>query len=287
MTTHPQPVRPLIRFLAIFLVIVFALAVKIYIDKEIKGGISAEKFILLWINTVVLLLLVSVIFTGYLPSMKTSGKKRWVSIMIVVLVIGIVAGQLTSAKGYFSTLLFFSYPATFLLSGYIGIYIHEFGHALAGSIMGFHIHSITIGTGRELFRKQVRGIFVVITNSFGVEGMTIALAGNMPNTHLRFRYLVYVLGGIIAQGIAVIVTIILLNINLQTLFHPPYLSLGHMFIYSNLLTIGLNLLPSKILLKGTWIANDGLKMIQIFFWNERDIRRILSRSSRKCEIFLE
>ena len=42
MTTHPQPVRPLIRFLAIFLVIVFALAVKIYIDKEIKGGISAE-----------------------------------------------------------------------------------------------------------------------------------------------------------------------------------------------------------------------------------------------------
>ena len=89
-----------------------------------------------------------------------------------------------------------------MLFFYLNVYIHEFGHAITGSLLGFQIKRLIIGTGRELIRFRI-GRGVVIING-GVSG-GVTHWGKVPGKQLKRRFAILILGGVIAQAVAVLI----------------------------------------------------------------------------------
>jgi tetratricopeptide (TPR) repeat protein len=157
---------------------------------------------------------------------------------------------------------------------YLNIYIHEFGHALAGMAVKFPIKRITIGTGREVMRTQIRGTVLIITNGFNGGYTNI---GSVSQQALKFRFLFFVLGGIGIQGLAIVLTILLFDIRLYNPGSiPTFSTIASMFMYSNLFLILLNLFPRKFNLGGIKIPNDGLRLVKLPFLKPHDIQEILA-----------
>ncbi len=160
----------------------------------------------------------------------------------------------------------------FIISLYITIYIHELGRAFAGRSVNFTIKRIIIGTGRAMIKTRIRGVLLIITTNFRGGGTYV---GNVPHTYLKLRCLVFVLGGLIAQGLASGISLFLLNMLRRKGFTPAQLFIGYMFLYANLITIGWKLIPRKLDMGGVAIPNDSLMILKLPFLTGQEIQRIL------------
>jgi tetratricopeptide (TPR) repeat protein len=165
------------------------------------------------------------------------------------------------------------YLLIFMLFLYLNVYIHEFGHAITGTLLGFQIKRLIIGAGRELMRFRI-GQAVMIINWSLSGGVTHW--GKVPNNKLKPRFGLLILGGILAQALAVLICWTILQVSIQELVTFSNVSYPHMFIYSNVLLMGVNLLPWKFNYMGIKLPTDGLQLLKLPFWKENDIQNILS-----------
>ena len=161
----------------------------------------------------------------------------------------------------------------FFVFGYLNLYIHEFGHALAGLVVKFTIRKITIGSGRELIRKKIGGFLITITNGLDYGDVRI---GPVSGNFLKVRFLFFSFGGVLAQGFAIAITMALFSISLSELPAIRSVSIAHVFIYSNLFLIAINLFPKKIIISGVAYENDGLSLVRIPFHKNFDLQDINS-----------
>ena len=165
------------------------------------------------------------------------------------------------------------YFLLFVVFIYLDIYIHELGHAFAGRLMGFSISRITIGTGKELLRTKIGQTVIVITQ--GLSG-GVTYLGHASKGFLKLRYLVFVLGGVLAQGFAVGITMALGRISIDDLLLFPHYNSSYLFIYSNLLLMFNSLIPIQANLGGINYPSDGLQILKIPFFQDKDIQGILA-----------
>lgn len=165
------------------------------------------------------------------------------------------------------------YLLVFYLFLYIDIYIHEFGHAIAGAIVQFRINKISIGTGRQIFKKRFGNFLFVVTDNFS-GGMTHL--GDVPKSFLKLRYLIFVMGGVIAQSLAVLIALAYFNISFNEIIYPDRFSVVHIFIHSNLVLIAINLIPHYGNLGGMKYPTDGLQILKTPFLKAQGIQEILS-----------
>ncbi|MCK5454745.1 MAG: site-2 protease family protein [Calditrichia bacterium] len=131
---------------------------------------------------------------------------------------------LVDRSGSASTLLFL---LTFMLFLYLNVYIHELGHAITGSLLGFQIKRLIIGAGRELIRFRA-GHGVMIINWSLSGGVTHW--GKVPTKQLKPRYALLILGGIMAQAVAVLNCWIFLGVSTWDLVTFNNVSYPHLFI---------------------------------------------------------
>lgn len=166
---------------------------------------------------------------------------------------------------------------------YIDIIIHEFGHAIAGWIVGFPIKKITIGFGRNIFKYKFKETTLVINQ--GIQGGLTSPGTFSPN-FLRLRYFFFTLGGVGLQGLVILlVTIIMTALKNPYTFAIPNThnflvwkiidSLVNIFLYTNYILIFLNLIPMNINIMGIPMPNDGLQLLTIFFVKQQRIKEIL------------
>jgi tetratricopeptide (TPR) repeat protein len=156
---------------------------------------------------------------------------------------------------------------------YLTIWIHEFGHALAGMAVGFPIKRITIGMGRELTRKQIGNTLIVVNSGFG-GGMTGV--GQVSERWLKPRFFIFVLGGVLAQSLAIVAIMLYFDVRLRDLWAFREVPFAHIFIYCNVILILVNLFPFRINMLGVRVPNDGLRIWKLPFMEPREVQEILS-----------
>lgn len=166
--------------------------------------------------------------------------------------------------------IFIDLGLIFLFS-YLIIYIHEFGHAIAGWLVGFPIKKITIGLGKNIWKYKIKATSTWIVINNGFQGGLTHL-GDVSRDFLRPKFFIFAGGGIAIQSLAVFFC---LYINNQLSFNPFFHSLLDLFIYTNIFIIIFNLLPYNTQAFGIPRPTDGLLMLTIFFMKEDKIREIL------------
>ena len=191
---------------------------------------------------------------------------RFVFLLCIGIVTGVVCAELDISLNLFHLLAF----NVFL---YLDIYIHEWGHALAGMSVGFPIRKINIGAGKPILQTKIGQILFVITDGLG-GGLTYM--GEVSRKHLKPTYMVFVLGGVTAQALAVGVILVCLKVTGNEISMVQEVTLAHLFIFSNILLIITNLLPYSANLGGMSYPNDGMQLLRIPFAKEKDIQDILA-----------
>lgn len=151
---------------------------------------------------------------------------------------------------------------------YLDIYIHEIGHVIAARLVGVGVTGVIIGNGKELFRKTVFGIPLVVTNGFGV-GFT--LMGQIDGNFLKLRYSFIILGGVLFQFLLTAACFAILGTKDFAYLYAQGISISTMFIISNVLMILTNLFPFNINCYGLRIPNDGLKLLKVLFGKVKDL----------------
>jgi len=167
----------------------------------------------------------------------------------------------------------FTLILAFFFFFYINIYIHELGHVIMGWLMGFQIKRIIIGSGRELLRFKFAGFTLIITGSLS-GGVTHW--GKVPRRTLKPRFALLILGGVFAQILAILLFTGVQEVSVRGLFSVDQISYSSLFIYSNLVLIAVNLIPLKFNYMGVKLPTDGMQLLKLPFWKERDIQNILS-----------
>ena len=190
-----------------------------------------------------------------------------VVIMTIILILG---GQklvtLLNGLTLVSILIVFAFA-------YLDIYIHEFGHAIAGWSLGFPIKRITIGMGRKLFKYKIKSTNTDIVINTGFQG-GLTQIGTISRKLLKPRFFVFVLGGVLLQSVVTGLTFLVIHYQLLGKDVGQYQMLN-LFIYSNLLLIALNIIPYNIQMMGVPMPNDGMLLCKIFGMNSSEIMEIL------------
>jgi hypothetical protein len=147
------------------------------------------------------------------------------------------------------------------------------GHAIAGSLTGFEMKRMIIGAGREIFRTRIGKFLFIVTNNIS-GGVTHW--GKVPDRHLKPKFAFLLLGGVLAQLIVTAICWMSCNLTIKSMFIPDNAALASVFIFSNIFLIVVNLLPIKTNFMGIKLPTDGLQLLKLPFWTEKDIQNILS-----------
>ena len=156
---------------------------------------------------------------------------------------------------------------------YLDIYIHEFGHVIAARLAGIGVNGVIIGTGKELMRKSVFGIPLIVTNNFGV-GFTIM--GSIERKLLKLRFAFFIAGGVLLQFLLAVVCVVFFGTKDWTYLYSRGISVPTIFVISNVLLIVTNLFPRYIkTFPGIRMPNDGLRLLKAPFLKQQDINKLL------------
>ncbi len=191
---------------------------------------------------------------------------RFFSLIIIGFILGIFAPSLLPKFTLKYLLIFYIFI-------YIDIYIHEFGHAIAGTLVKFRIKKISIGTGRKIVEKRFGYFSLIVTDNFS-GGLTHL--GDVPKSFLKLRYLAFVIGGVLAQSLAILIALAYFKIPFNEIIYTDQLSIAHIFIHSNLILIAINLTPYYVNLGGIKHPTDGLQILKTPFLKAQGIQEILS-----------
>jgi tetratricopeptide (TPR) repeat protein len=159
----------------------------------------------------------------------------------------------------------------FLLFTYLGIYIHEFGHALFGVIVMFPLRRIVIGKGKELLRLKFKNTTFIITQSLS-GGSTYV--GQVSPTFFKMRHFLFVLGGVLTQALVILLVTIIFNVRFPESGYD--IAPAHLFIFANLILIVANMIPFNIKKFGIPVPDDGLGLLKTPFLKKIDLQSIMA-----------
>ncbi len=168
------------------------------------------------------------------------------------------------------------YPFVFYLICFINVLIHEFGHAIAGWLVGFKIPKIIIGKGKNIYKFKIKKTSThLYINSLPFTGLTYA--NEFSPNNFRLKYLFFTLGGVISQVFFSIISFVYLYINYDldmihtniTLKHFYYAS--SLFIFLNILDIFNNLIPKYYKISNEYYPSDGLTFWQTIWMKKNDL----------------
>jgi hypothetical protein len=146
----------------------------------------------------------------------------------------------------------------------IGIIAHELGHAIAARVLGLEVGAIVVGRGRKLFARDVFGV------SFRVYAWPISghvYIGGPRRRFMRTRIWLTFLMGPLTNGLLAFGAVVWWP-ELQGVFGAPLVFLWIVFNASLLL---FNLLPYRITDFGQSAPNDGLALLQIPRYQDKEL----------------
>ena len=193
-------------------------------------------------------------------------RDRTIIEVIIGAIIGIILFLLLSfVFGYkfYHIMLFFIFLYT------INIFIHEIGHMVFGKLVKINTWKIQIGEGqRVIFKFRFFGTRVEVTNRIGGG---FCFSDYFDNKNARTRFFISTLGGLFFT-----ICVALLAYLVSTNIKPESLSMVlKVFYHSNIFSAIFNLIPSKVNYLGKLEPNDALKLIQIPFYNEKQLQEFL------------
>jgi tetratricopeptide (TPR) repeat protein len=165
----------------------------------------------------------------------------------------------------FNLILFFIFSS-------LMVYIHEAGHVLAAKAVGIGISRVQFGKGRDILRKRIFGILIVVKNQLGGGCTSI---GEFKNEFSKPAYAFFIAGGLIIQTVLTVLAIIISDFRFSDYFGNYEIDLAASFIIANISMIAINLIPMKVNVRGFSTPNDGLSLLQLPFIKEKDINTIL------------
>lgn len=204
------------------------------------------------------------------------GKKVTAILTALLILIILFMGSLIGYGQFFAVALSpesLLYLAALLFFLYSNIYIHEFGHVITAKAMKMGISKVVIGTGRELARKKIFGVPLIITNNMS-GGQT--LLGHTDRRLLRLRFFIVMSGGILLQLFLTVSLIYLIARDASYVVTVGPVNISNTFIISSIVMIAFNLLPINYKFKGIKLPSDGLRMLKTPFMKEKDLGEILS-----------
>jgi tetratricopeptide (TPR) repeat protein len=154
------------------------------------------------------------------------------------------------------------------------IVVHEFGHALFGTVAGMKIFAINLGYGKQLFETRIFGVSIRL-NRVPFSGWTLAVPRHP--TFIRIKYWLTVFGGPAMNLLLILISLYYLS---STRYGSHLWGLLVTFTVSNLWLLGFTLTPYKS--KGSFIgsASDGYQLLHIPFADKRELMEFLGSSSR-------
>ena len=158
-------------------------------------------------------------------------------------------------------------------SFYLGILIHELGHALAGKTAGIEIIKVQIGFGREIMKLHLLGTELVFHARLA-GGLTYP--GKSPGGRFRPRLFAMIAGGMMANALAVGAGIWAMNSAWSETLEGIGIYLPHVFTGVNLFMIGVSLFPFTSLALGTPYPSDGRQLLRIPFMDDVDLEDFMA-----------
>jgi tetratricopeptide (TPR) repeat protein len=156
----------------------------------------------------------------------------------------------------------------FLIFLYIvNVLIHEIGHMVFGKIVKINTRKIQIGLGpKTIFKFKILNTPIEITNRIGGG---FSFPDDFDSKKAKIRIFVYTLGGAFFNISTALLAYFILKYSQPSLLNMEL----KVFLHSNILTSMLSLVPFKINSFGISQPNDGLRLIQCFFYNEKQIQQ--------------
>src|ERR1051326_189967 len=196
-------------------------------------------------------------------------KRLWAALLGVIFGLVIFSPGRGPINGWLLVNIATWYAASVLL-----IFLHEFGHAMIGKMVGLRVFWISIGTGHQIFEGQLLGTSLRI-NLWPFVGVTVMAARTRrlirlrvwaavfagPATHLAIFGLCY-----LATGKPTLQWLLSANIWSAP---APFVT----FIYANAFLLLLNLFSAR---GNGLVPTDGRRLIQILFWKEKEIAEYLA-----------
>lgn len=168
-------------------------------------------------------------------------------------------------------LYFIYHLIAFVFFYYVLVCLHEFGHALAGRLVGINIKKIIIGTGRTLFKRDFLGTtFIITTNLNG--GYTLPY--KVGNSFVRLRYAIFTAGGIFVHIFLIVFWAFYYGFQPFLSFSIESFNLSIVFFISNLYLLILTIIPMNFSYYGLKLPNDGLRLLKMPFLNIKGIEEL-------------
>jgi tetratricopeptide (TPR) repeat protein len=151
----------------------------------------------------------------------------------------------------------------------VNVFIHEIGHMVFGKTVKINTRKIQIGQGiKAIYKFKFLNTPIEITN---IIGGGFSFPDDFDNKNAKIRIFVYTLGGVFFN-----ISTALLAYFILKYFQPSLLNMELKVLYhSNILTAILSLIPIKINSLGMSRPNDGFRLIQCFFYKEKQIQQFL------------
>jgi Flp pilus assembly protein TadD len=143
---------------------------------------------------------------------------------------------------------------------------HEFGHALAGLLVGYRITNISLGVGPLLFAFRV-GRTTIQFHALPLAGLTRALPARSQGA-IRLRQWILSAGGLAANVVVYLVLRRVFGAELGDATKHPFASVA---ADANVLVAIMNAIPFHTAEGAT---SDGYKLLKIPFWPESEIEGI-------------
>jgi hypothetical protein len=182
----------------------------------------------------------------------------WASALFLVFVLGLFTAEVVVdySPGKLAGLLIglFWFPL---------LVLHESGHALAASVLGWHVGLVVIGMGRQVTSFRI-GPALVVIRLFPVEGFVLPVPRNLRSPQLKCALIYFAGPGIELVLLAVVAAIV----GPSTLLSRAD-TIGILIAQSLCITILLssffNLVPHRASTQNGTVPNDGLGIIRSLF----------------------
>jgi hypothetical protein len=150
---------------------------------------------------------------------------------------------------------------SYVLTSWLVLFVHEYGHAVAGDLAGLRIFEIKVGSGPRILRFRLSGINIEL-NLLPLAGIVRAIP---PITGRRYQMIIFTAGGPAANILFLIAFIAISN-----RIEPSGLANAILIpaLLSQLVIIFLSLWPREVQIYGRWMANDGLSILRLLMSKE-------------------
>lgn len=140
---------------------------------------------------------------------------------------------------------------------YINIFLHELGHFAAAKLVGFKVTALSIGDGKEFYRKKWKD--VLVTASLGACGYTTVQITDRK--HLRLRLIVTYLGGMFVNGLILLLLCYITEFNIKSGKDGVT---GMLVIVSSSILL-MCMIPFSTKSRGVKRPNDGRAILNLLF----------------------